>query len=214
MKKLEGHNVRIESLGPPEADWAKFYSKKITKEDMVANIEHHRSFIDMICDLAHKASGGGVPKLIEIGLGTATMSIYLSKRPYEVTGLDLDPRIVVKAIETNKALGGYAKFITMDAFDMPRYFREDSFDIAFSQGTMEHFDNEELERMLKAQLTVAKYVAFSVPSVNWPQEDFGNERKLAVEEWETMLKKSGFAVKHLSYYQTGDLHVAAVISKS
>jgi cyclopropane fatty-acyl-phospholipid synthase-like methyltransferase len=155
-----------------------------------------------------------VPRLLEIGVGTATMSIYLSKSYFEVIGLDSDPIIVAKAIETNKKLGGYAKFITMDAFNIQTFFKEKSFDIAFSQGTMEHFNNEKLKKILEAQLHVAKYVVFSVPSINWPTEDFGNERRMTVEGWKTLLQDFGFRIEHLSYYQEGDLHIAIVLSCS
>ncbi len=210
--EVNGLRNRDESDKRLGTDWAKFYSKEITKEDMEGNINHHRYFIELIFDWANKRSDQHTPKLLEIGLGTATMSIYLSKRSFEVVGLDLDPLITAKAIETNNKLGGHAKFIAMDAFDLPKFFKENTFDIAFSQGTMEHFDNDALKKILEAQLAVAMYVIFSVPSVNWPQEDFGNERKMTVEEWEKLLKHFGLKIEHISYYQEGDLHIAAVIT--
>lgn len=194
------------------ADWLKFYSREVTKEYMVENIEHHRYFIDLISDWANRVSSNHTPRLVEIGLGTATMSIFLSKRYSEVIGIDIDPLIVAKAMETNNRLGGHAKFIAMDAFDFQKLFRENTFDIAISQGTMEHFDNDALGKMLKAQLAVSKLVIFSVPSVNWPQEDFGNERKMTIEEWEKLLKDFGVKIEHISYYHKDDLHIAAVIT--
>ncbi len=210
--EVNGLKNRDESYKRLGTDWAEFYSKEITKEDMEGNINHHRYFIDLIFDWANKRSDHHTLKLLEIGLGTATMSIYLSKRSFEVVGLDLDPLIVAKAIETNNKLGGHAKFIAMDAFDLPKFFKENTFDIAFSQGTMEHFDNDALKKILEAQLAVAKHVIFSVPSVNWPREDFGNERKMTVEEWEKLLKDFRLMVNHISYYQEGDLHIAVVVS--
>ena len=211
--ELIGLKNRDESDKRLGTNWPKFYSKEITKEDMEGNINHHRYFIDLIVDWANRCSDHHIPKLLEVGVGTtATMSIYLSKRSFEVVGLDLDPLRVAKAIETNNKLGGYVKFIAMDAFDLPKFFKENTFDIAFSQGTMEHFNNDELEKILNAQLAVAKYAIFSVPSVNWPQKDFGNERKMTAEEWERMLKYFGIKIEYISYYQEGDLHIAAVIT--
>lgn len=211
--ELIGLKNRDESDKRLGTNWPKFYSKEITKEDMEGNINHHRYFIDLIVDWANRCSDHHIPKLLEVGVGTtATMSIYLSKRSFEVVGLDLDPLRVAKAIETNNKLGGYGKFIAMDAFDLPKFFKENTFDIAFSQGTMEHFNNDELEKILNAQLAVAKYAIFSVPSVNWPQKDFGNERKMTAEEWERMLKYFGLKIEYISYYQEGDLHIAAVIT--
>ena len=215
---IEGLQSQLASLSSAggrriSSDWAKFYSKEITNEDMAKNVEHHRYFIDLVSEWANKASNTRIPKILEIGIGTATMSIYLSKRYFEVVGLDLDPLIVAKAIETNNELGGHAKFVAMDAFDLSKFFKENAFDIAFSQGTLEHFNNEKLKQILEAQLAIAKYVIFSVPSVNWPQEDFGDERKMTVEEWKKLLNDFELKIEHISYYQEGDLHIAIVISK-
>ena len=194
------------------ANWAKFYSEDTTNEQMIENIEHHRYFIDLICKWASKISEGRVAKLIEIGVGTATMCIYLSKKYFDVLGLDVEPLLIAKAIETNRKLSGSAKFMAMDALELPNLFKENTFDIAFSQGTIEHFDNDDLKKMIKAQLAVARYVIFSVPSVNWPHQEFGNERKMTLEEWERLLTEFGVKMEHISYYQKGDLHIAAVIS--
>lgn len=194
------------------ANWTEFYSKDITNEQMIENIEHHRYFIDLICNWANKISEGRVAKLIEVGVGTATMCIYLSKKYFDIVGLDVEPELIAKAIETNKRLCGSAKFIAMDTLELPNLFKENTFDIAFSQGTMEHFDNDDLKKLIKAQLAIARYVIFSVPSVNWPHQEFGNERKMTLEEWERMLIQFGVKIEHISYYQKGDLHIAAVIS--
>jgi len=215
---IEGLQSQLNSFSSPggrrvSSDWTKFYSKEITNEDMSKNIEHHRYFIDLICDWANKTSYGRPPKLVEIGVGTATMSIHLSKRYFEVLGIDLDPLIVAKAIETNNKLGGHAKFIAMDALDLSKFFKENAFDIAFSQGTLEHFDNEKLKQILEAQLAIAKYVILSVPSANWRQEDFGDERKMTVQEWKNLLNDFQLKIEHISYYQEGDLHIAIVINK-
>jgi chaperonin cofactor prefoldin len=215
---IEGLQSQLASLSSAggkriSSDWAKFYSREITNEDMAKNVEHHRYFIDLVSEWANKASNTRIPKILEIGIGTATMSIYLSKRYFEVVGLDLDPLIVAKAIETNNKLGGHAKFVAMDAFDLSKFFKENAFDIAFSQGTLEHFDNEKLKQILEAQLPIAKCVILSVPSVNWQQEDFGDERKMTVEEWKKLLNDFELKIEHISYYQEGDLHIAIVISK-
>lgn len=194
------------------ASWTEFYSEDITNEQMIKNAEHHRYFIDLICKWANKISEGRVAKLIEIGAGTATMSIYLSRKCFDVLGLDVEPLLIAKAIETNKKLCGSAKFVAMDAFELSTLFREDSFDIAFSQGTMEHFDNDDLKKMIEAQLAVARCVIFSVPSVNWPRKDFGNERRMSLEKWERLLTQFGVKIQHISYYQKWNLHIAAVIT--
>jgi len=139
------------------------------------------------------------------------MSIYLSKtQSFDVVGLDSDPLVIAKAVETNAKLGGHAKFIRMDAYDMPDFFRKKSFNVAFSQGTMEHFNNDDLRRILIAQAYAAEFVIFSVPSIYYPNQDYGNERRLSQEDWAALLKNFGLKAELVEYYQN-DLHVLCVI---
>jgi len=87
----------------------------------------------------------------------------------------------------------------IDALDLD-IFKDGYFDVAFSQGTLEHFDNETLFKLLSKQLAVARYVVFSVPSKFWPSREFGNERKIGVEDWKLLLDSAGFNVLYLDYY--------------
>ncbi|MEW6771937.1 MAG: class I SAM-dependent methyltransferase [Bacillota bacterium] len=195
-----------------ETGWAGFYKKNVTEGDLQANIDHHAFFIQKIEETALKESEGA-PSLLEVGIGTATMSIYFSRKLFNVVGIDNDPLIIAKAIRTNKSLGGYATFICMDATLLAEYFKPGIFDIAFSQGTLEHFDNKTLVLILKSQLSVAKHVIFSVPSTYWPQRDFGNERRMTVEEWRRILEAQGFKIAEISYYPEDEkYHVYCCIS--
>ena len=189
--------------------WSKFYNNEITEDLLTLNIDYHERFISLIKEIAQKAANGMVPKLLEVGVGTATMSIYFSRYSFEVVGLDNDPNVVRNAINVNKDLGGYAKFILMDAFDL-NMFKGDYFDVAFSQGTMEHFNDAEIIEMISKQLEAAKFVIFSVPSIYYPHKEFGNERKMSKEDWEMILKKGDFNIIGLDYYKDSQ-HIVCVI---
>ena len=189
--------------------WSKFYNNEITEDLLTLNIDYHERFISLIKEIAQKAANGMVPKLLEVGVGTATMSIYFSRYSFEVVGLDNDPNVVRNAIKVNKDLGGYAKFILMDAFDL-NMFKGDYFDVAFSQGTMEHFNDAEIIEMISKQLEAAKFVIFSVPSIYYPHKEFGNERKMSKEDWEMILKKGDFNIIGLDYYKDSQ-HIVCVI---
>jgi SAM-dependent methyltransferase len=191
--------------------WGEYYRDDITEDDLGGNINHHKDFISLIEEYAQKASDGRISKLLEVGLGTATMSIYFSRRKYDVLGIDNDINVICNAIETNKRLGGHAKFILMDANCLD-ILKNCSFDVAFSQGTLEHFENDSIHRMLLKQLEVAKFVAFSVPSIKYPKSEFGNERKMTVEDWESILKSGGFNIVKIAYYRE-DTQIACVIQR-
>lgn len=204
-------STEISKKNALKTSWGEYYSEDITEDDLGGNINHHKDFISLIEEYARKASDGRIVKLLEIGLGTATMSIYFSRRQYDVLGIDNDINVIRNAIETNKRLGGHAKFILMDANCLD-ILKNCSFDVAFSQGTLEHFENDSILRMLSKQLEVAKFVAFSVPSINYPKNEFGNERKMTVEDWKSILKSGGFNIAKIAYYRE-DTQIACVIQK-
>lgn len=220
--KILEYNTKIEELNSSfstelskknalKTSWGEYYNEDITEDNLGGNINHHKDFISLIEEYAQKASDGRIVKLLEVGLGTATMSIYFSRRQYDVLGIDNDISVISNAIETNKRLGGHAKFILMDANCLD-ILKNCSFDVAFSQGTLEHFENDSILRMLSKQLEVAKFVAFSVPSINYPKSEFGNERKMTVEGWKSILKSGGFNIAKIAYYRE-DTQIACVIQK-
>lgn len=208
IKKLSTKIKTLESAertttGEPSSGhtWADFYNRQVDDEFMQTNVKCHKDFIDAIITRANSIAENRIPRLLEIGVGTATMSIYFSKGlSMDVTGLDDDPIVITQAVETNTKLGGHAKFIRMNAYDIPTYLKEKSFDIAFSQGTMEHFNNEEIRQLLQAQLYAARTVIFSVPSVNYPRQDYGNERLMSKEAWRKLLTSMGFNIELVEYY--------------
>ena len=193
-----------------KTSWGEYYNEDVTEGDLIGNINHHKHFISLIEEYAQKASNG-IPKLLEVGLGTATMSIYFSRQQYDVLGIDNDINIIYNAIDTNKRLGGHANFVLIDANYLD-ILKNSSFDIAFSQGTLEHLGNDGIIRMLSKQLEVAKYVVFSVPSINYPKSEFGNERKMTIEDWEVILKSGGFNIVKIEYYRE-DTQIACIIQK-
>ena len=118
-----------------------------------------------------------------------------------------DPEIQIKEID----VGFYhIEFMRIDAFNLD-LFKYKFFDVAFSQGTIEHFDNESIIQLISKQLAIAKYVIFSVPSVNWPSREFGNERKMSIDAWKGLLSNEEFNVISLEYYNK-DLHIVGVIT--
>lgn len=212
IKNVNSDLLTSSGHAPASTAWGQYYSQEISEEDLLGNINHHKHFISIVEEYAQKASGNRVPKLIEIGIGTATMSIYFSRQKYEVLGLDNDINVIFNAIATNKRLGGHANFVMMDANFLSQ-FKNKYFDAAFSQGTLEHFDNEGIIKILLKQLETAKYVIFSVPSIYYPKREFGNERKMTTEEWEVILKDSGLNIEKLEYYREDTQIVCVVTDK-
>lgn len=204
---------KIKELGEgvKTTSWTELYSGDVTEQDLVDNISYHEFFIELIKEYSELSAAGRPAKIIEVGLGNGTMSVYFSRDcKYDVYGIDNNIQVLNHNITINKNLGGYAKFMLVDAFDLD-LFQKKFFDVSFSQGTLEHFDNSSIIQLIRKQLEVSKYVIFSVPSINWPTRELGNERKMSLEDWKVILKDVGFNLLELKYYKD-DLHIVGVIT--
>jgi hypothetical protein len=95
-------------------------------------------------------------------------------------------------------MNGRAKFVYCDVFRLSEKFMKDEFDVVFSQGFFEHFDDNEINTLLKEELEVGKVVIFSVPSNFYPRKDFGDERLLSSGDWRKILKD--FHINFVRYY--------------
>ncbi|HXG62365.1 MAG TPA: class I SAM-dependent methyltransferase [Planctomycetota bacterium] len=202
----------LASFIDPTFPWLTEYTHEITEEFVLENARHHAFFVELVEKYARRAAGERTPRLLDFGAGSGTLSIVFSQRNYDVVAIDNDPIMVARARRIAQRLGGYARILCMDGLDLP-LMKEGSFDVAFSQGTLEHFDNDTIRKFLQAQLHVARFVVFSVPSFFWPHHDFGNERKMTLEEWRTILDDCGVRIDHLSYYQQDHWHVAAAVTR-
>lgn len=209
-KKIE-NRIKEFDRDAEKTAWAELYSAEITEQDLVNNISYHEFFIELIKKYSKLSAAGRPARIIEVGLGNGTMSVYFSRDcNYDVYGIDNDIQVLNHNIKLNKKLGGYAKFMLVDAFDL-NLFQEKFFDVSFSQGTLEHFENSSIVQLIRKQLDVSKYVIFSVPSINWPTRELGNERKMSLEDWKVILEDNGFNLLDLEYYKD-DLHIVGVIT--
>lgn len=159
--------------------WNQYYSAPLTLDGVIRNLYGQKDFLSAIYDL-------GAHKMLEVGTGSGAMSIFFSWLGLEVTGVDVDPQVIQKAQAEAARFNGRAKFEVADTFHLA--YPNQSFDLIFHQGLLEHFSDEDIHRMLKEQLRVARRVAFSVPNRWYPRRDFGNERLMSQKQWENILR--------------------------
>jgi len=173
------------------SEWRRFYERSFSLKDYLTNLSSHAPLFEEIIREKPK-------KILEVGIGTGSMSIFLSHLGYDVVGIDNAERILLKAVQLNKKLNGNAKFCLCDAFKLSDKFAKDEFDVVFSQGFLEHFNDDEIKNLISEQLKVGNVILFSVPSNFYPIKDFGNERLLSADEWSKILEC--FTVKFIKYY--------------
>lgn len=169
--------------GQTTHNWEAYYAAELTWYRHLRNVLHHLPMFRAIWNLH---SG----RVLEVGAGTGSLSIFLSYLHPCVVSTDLSRRLIRRCVRHNRRLHGRARFLAMDAFHLS--FPDASFDVAFSQGFLEHFSEEESALLLEEQTRVARYVVISVPNRAYGVRDFGDERLWSRQQWEEFLSGLGY----------------------
>src|SRR4051812_31004212 len=170
------------------ADWKEYAEMEFPLRLLLGNLYQHT-------ELFEEVLREGPNTVLEVGVGTGSMSTFLSWLGREVTALDNDPDVLARAEQNNHEFGGrHIDYVIGDAFALP--FAPDSFDLAFHQGLLEHFSDAEIEAVLEEQLRVAPVVVFSVPNRAYGCQDHGDERLMDRGAWERILSRFKVAASY------------------
>ncbi len=173
--------------------WEEYYSTDLNLHEYLRNLSGHSTLFE---EIIHESPS----KLLEIGVGTGSMSIFLSHLGFRVIGADNNKKVINEASKLSEKLNGHVEFVKADAYNLVDKFGTDYFDIIFSQGFFEHFDDKEIKKLINEQLKVGKVVFISVPSNFYPKKDLGNERLLSVDEWKKILNNADLQFEFIKYY--------------
>lgn len=135
-----------------------------TKTEPVNQIQlafrNHWSLFNTFMD--SKNFNGG-KRVLEVGAGRGSLSSYFSDAGYDCTLLDLSPDVIEIAKEIFAKNNHNAKFMVGDAYNMN--LPDSSFDIVFSIGVFEHF--EDIATPIKEQIRILDknglFIAYIVP---------------------------------------------------
>lgn len=146
-------------------------------------------------------------KILEAGCGTGLMSGYLQKLGFKVTALDLSEKVLKYASEIakNSSVISPCKYEQGNILELN--YKKKEFDVSFSNGVLEHFNDEDIIKTLKEQMRISKYVIFGIPSTyfNMNEKMLGNERSLTKKEWISLINKAGgelISFDSFHYYNT------------
>ncbi len=132
-------------------------------------------------------------KLLEAGSGTGVLSTYMASLDFDVTGIDIDKDILglSRKIAKSYPSKNKPKFIKKSIFELD--YDDNYFDASFSNGVLEHFNDDEIIDTLKQQMRVSKYVIFGIPTKYFNREEamYGDERYMDYTFWRDLIKKSG-----------------------
>ncbi len=141
----------------PNEAFKKLWRDWLAKEDILAHIHSHyeerKPFLNLLKACVEKVGLKDV-KVLEIGCGTAIDAYYLTQfTKAEVFATDISPDAIEVAKEIGKFFGCKISLLVDDATNM--HFPDNSFDIVFSQGVIEHF--EDPKPVMKEQIRVWEY---------------------------------------------------------
>lgn len=178
--------------------WAKFYENVVGSRRLLeGNVMEHAPFVEEVARLVKAGD-----RILEVGSGTGVLASPLAKGGVEVVSLDNDPKILEMAAVNARVLGVDIKYVFGEALELP--FEDGEFAVAFSEGLVEHYSDEEIERLVREHLRVAPVAVVSVPLSGRHPISFGNERWLSREEWEGKLAPFGL-VRSFEYSSGPDL---------
>ena len=179
-----------------KSHWAEIYQKDVDKKGgnlpyVLNKIKKKKKLINIVKKYAKK-------NIIECGSGTSVVSIYLATQGYKVTAVDLEDNVIKLA--KNLAHDYYStldnckpkiKFKKKTIFNLE--YPKEKFDVAFSNGVLEHFNDEEIIEIIKQQLYVAKTTIVGIPTKYFESKEakYGNERVLELSYWRNLIKKAG-----------------------
>lgn len=141
--------------------------------------------------------------VIETGCGTGLTAGYLQKIGLNVTALDLSQKVLDYAEEIAKQSKIIApcKYEQGDILNLK--YNHNTFDVSYSNGVLEHFNDNDIIKTLKQQMNISKYVIFGIPSTyfNMNEKMLGNERGLSLKEWEKLIHKAnGRIIEETSFH--------------
>lgn len=159
--------------------WGHFYTDSGDADYYEQHVLIHNEFLK-------KVQSGNPKRLLEAGCGSGIMSVFFSKQGIRTTALDRDTQVLEIARKSADSLGGSVEFVAGDLFSLP--FTADAFDAVFSQGVLEHFQDEMIRNAVLEQLRVAPISWISIPTKYYRHQDFGDERLLTESQWKEILK--------------------------
>ncbi len=130
-------------------------------------------------------------QLLEVGFGSGTTAALLADLGYNVTAVDIN-EVLVERLRSR-----YADWIRMGRLEVKQAdmlalpWQEKKFDLAYHQGVLEHFPDEQIVQALREQARVARWVVFDVPNHRLKDRPFGDERLLSPTYWRRLIQQSG-----------------------
>lgn len=181
--------------------WHQLYEEEIRKKGSIKKyvedkIVNKKKLINLIIKYSPNKT------IIEPGCGTATISTHFASLGYISCAVDIDLNILnlAKKISKEYEVNSPPSFKRMSILKLK--FRDLKFDVAFSNGVLEHFNDDDIIKILKEEMRIAKTVIVGIPTKYFDQSEamYGDERYLDIKSWRSLIAKSGGDIIEESSY--------------
>lgn len=137
-------------------------------------------------------------RLLEAGFGSGSTGVLLADLGYCVTLLDIDAELIelFQSRFPGYVRAGRVRVIRGDMYDLP--FARNALDAVYHQGVLEHLDDGQIVRALQEQGRVAPLVIVDVPNSRYPDQPYGDERRLPVGKWRDLIENAGLRIVGMS----------------
>jgi ubiquinone/menaquinone biosynthesis C-methylase UbiE len=129
------------------SDWEAFWDDKRRPDDVYSNADRILRNLQAVTPLAGKL-------VLEIGAGTGRDSLPLVHHGARVVQLDYAEHSLRILQQLSRETKTPVAIVGGDAFQLP--FRDDTFDVVFHQGLLEHFRASQAEALLKEHIRVLR----------------------------------------------------------
>ncbi|UKH48767.1 hypothetical protein QNH07_gp02 [Aeromonas phage BUCT696] len=164
--------------------WAEMYRSRIGSSYPAYCRQQYRPFLQAIRDYMDACPIGVIR---EEGCGIATITKIL------VQDADLS-RFDFAAFDSNlEQVRNAESNLAGENADVAVFYGDifDKFypvELIHSHGVLEHFSDEDIQRILDRQLSEAKIVVHYVPLIGWDHQSYGDERLLPIDHWKVIHK--------------------------
>ncbi len=180
------------------------YHSSSKKQVKIIN-EKNFTYINILPTL-NSCLNKNVKKIIDIGCGSGTISLYLASKGYKVKGIDISKKAIKACRESAESIG--LTNVEFEVSHFPRDVLKGKYDLVFFSEVIEHLPDDELALKKIYKLLNPHGVLFlSTPSKNAPlyriglakkfDKEVGHLRRYTVGELEEKLKRNKFSVKKI-----------------
>lgn len=180
--------------------WSDLYEKEIHNASSIENYIYEKLRTKKkIIKLINKYAKNH--KIMEFGSGTGVLALHLSTLNNKVTALDMDKDMInlSKKYFYDKFKGNNIKYLCNDIRKLNENIK---YDVCYSIGILEHYNDNEIINLINKQTSISRYVIFGIPTKYFDEDKkmYGNERYLPIKHWRKLITKSGCKIIEESSY--------------